>query len=33
LMATANAHESALYLLRQRLRALSSAMVQGPVEE
>ena len=33
LMATANADESALYLLRQRLRALSSAMVQGPVEE
>lgn len=31
LMATANAHESALYLLRQRLRALSSAMM-GPVE-
>jgi len=32
LMATANSHESALYLLRQRLRALSSA-VTGPVED
>lgn len=31
LMGTANAHEGALYLLRQRLRALSSAMM-GPVE-
>jgi DNA-binding ferritin-like protein len=30
LMGVANAHEGALYLLRQRGRAMSSAMVQGP---